>query len=167
MPSLFESIAYSILLLDPDTIGVIPARHVGQNDGVAFAQAFDDLDRIHRGSPNLYWHAQGSLPARAEFEQADGAVLLPERRPAYIEHVVHPLQVDGSIHAQFRPRALGKFPGEFYVDRHRSVLYSRIDTHHCAGNQTVVSINRRKLTNLHVARLGLSDLQSSHQMLGL
>src|SRR5271168_2217339 len=50
----------------------------------------------------------------------------PNAGPAYIEHVVHPLQVDGSIHAQFGPRALGKFPGEFDIDRHRSVLYSRI-----------------------------------------
>src|SRR5208282_3957632 len=149
IPSLFESLC----LLEPDTIGVVPARHVGQDDSVSFVQPFNHLDRIHRGSSDLYWHTQSPLSVRAEFEQTDGATLLPECWTADIEHVVHPLQVDGSVHAQVRPRALRKFPGEFDVDRHCSVLHGRIDPHYCACDHSVVRVDRRRLSNLYVTRL--------------
>src|SRR5580658_2083757 len=96
-------------LLESDTIGVVPTRHVGQDDGVSFMQPFNHLDRIHRGSADLYWHTQSPLSVGAKLKQTNGTVLLPECRTPDIQHVVHPLQVDGSVYTQVRPCALRQF----------------------------------------------------------
>src|ERR1700688_349382 len=100
----------------------------------------------------------------SQFEHTDGAVLLPERWTPDIKHISHPLQVDRSVNAQVRPRALGQIAGEFDIDRYRSVLHRRIDSHYRARDHAVVSIDRSELSNLHVARLRLGDLQYGHQV---
>src|SRR5208337_712903 len=149
----FSSLVCSIRLLKPDAIRVIPTRHVGQDNSISLVQPFHYLDRIHRGSSNLYWHAQSPLPIRAQSKQTNRAILLPECWTADIEHVVQPFQIDGSVHTQVRPRPPGQFPTQFDIDRYRSVLYGRIDPHHRARDHAVVSVDRRWLSNLYVARL--------------
>src|SRR6267378_810182 len=86
-------------LLKPNSIRIIPTRHVGQYDRIALVQSLDDLDRIHRGSSHFHWHPQCSLPVRTEFEQTDRAALLPKRRPPDIENVVQSFEIDGPVHA--------------------------------------------------------------------
>src|SRR5580698_1529858 len=114
-------------------------------------QPFYHLNRIYGGSSYLHRHAQSALPVRAQLEQTDGAVLLPERWATDIEHVVQSFQIDGSVHTEVRPRALWQLPSEFDVDRHGSVLHRRIDAHYRTSNQAVVGIDRRRFANLHVA----------------
>ncbi len=83
--------------------------------------------------PTLTGTRVAPLPSGVHLEQAQRGVFVAQRRTAYVKHIGHPFQVDGSIHAQVGPGALRKRPGKLYVNRDRSVLYGGIDSLHAAG----------------------------------
>ena len=64
------------------------------------AEPVHHLDRIHRAAPELHLHPVGLARGGVELEQADGALLLAERRPPHIEDVVQPLEFHGTVHAE-------------------------------------------------------------------
>src|SRR5882724_3389861 len=103
------------VLIKPDTVSVIGARHVGQNYRVAFAQAFNNLDRVHGGAANLYGDTNRAFAIRIKLEQADRAVFLASRRAANGENVVEMFQINGSIDAKVGSRSLGEFPSQLYI----------------------------------------------------
>src|SRR3981081_3586146 len=88
------------VLIKPDTVSVIGARHVGQNYRVAFAQTFNNLDRVHRSAPDLYRDANRALAIRIKLEQADRTVFLAGRRATNGENVVEVFQINGPIDAK-------------------------------------------------------------------
>ena len=79
--------------------------------------------------------------------------------PIDVNNIGQVLQFHRSIHALVRPRALGKFPVESYIDCHRSVHRCWIDANHMTRNQTVMRIDRSRLPDQNVFRFGLSDLE--------
>src|SRR6202000_1392891 len=97
-------------------------------------------------------------------EEADRAVLIAERRAAYIQHIRHAVQIDRSVNAQVWSSTLGQGSSQFYVNRHRSVQYSRINSHRLAIDHAVMRINLRWLPDLNVSRLCLRNLQTRLQL---
>ena len=61
----------------------------------------------------------------------------------------------------------GSAPASLYVNRHRSVHYRRIDSHHLALDHAVMRVDLRRLANLDVPRLRLRDLQAGLQLVRL
>ena len=57
---------------------------------IAFTELFPSATCTRVASPE----------ARGQLEQADGAVVLPERRTAHIQDVVEPFELDRPVHAQ-------------------------------------------------------------------
>ena len=86
-------------------------------------------------------HARSALAVGIELEQAQRRVLVAQRRPAHIEHIVHARQIDRSVHAQLRNRARRQRPIQCYVNGARSVHYGGINAGHVAWNDAVVGIN--------------------------
>ena len=58
-------------------------------------------------------------------------------------------------------------PSEFYVNRDGSVLYGRVDALYATWNYAIVRIDRGRLANLNIARLGLCNLERGFQLVGL
>src|SRR5450631_1835654 len=79
-------------LLQTDAIRLIPTRHVGEDNGVALVQAFENLNRIHGFPSHLYGHTRRFFAVRIQLEQTDRAVFLPKRGTPHIENVVHAFQ---------------------------------------------------------------------------
>src|SRR5437764_12974737 len=125
-------------------------------------EAFDNLDRIHRGASDFYRHARSALAVSAELKQANGAAFLTERRTAHVENVVQSFQINRSIDTQIRSCAFRKFSSKFDVDGHSSVLHAGIDAHDRARNYSVMRVDRSGFADLYIARLCLGDLDSGH-----
>src|SRR5206468_5498038 len=104
-------------------------------------------------------------------EQADNALLLPERRAADIQNVVEPLELDRPLDAQIGARPFRQGAGERHVHGDRAVQHGRVDARYLALDQTVARVDRGDLAYQNVLRLGLGDLQlgletSRHRHLG-
>src|SRR5277367_5016112 len=154
-------------LVQANSIGVVPSAHVREDDGVALLQSFKYLDAVDRSASNFDRDSHGCLAIGAQFEQADRAVFVAERGTAYVKHVRHPVEIDGSIDAQVGTRAQWHGPRKLYVNRDRSVHYGEINSHYFAFDHAVVGIDLGWLPDLDVARLGLGDLQCSLQLIRL
>src|SRR5438105_3517675 len=73
-PALFE--------LDP--VEGVPRRHIRQDHAIACFQPRDDFDEVHRASAELYLYARCTAVG-IDFEDADRALLLTERRSPHIQ----------------------------------------------------------------------------------
>src|SRR5687768_18576656 len=82
---------------------LVVIRHVGQDDLVARLQAVDDLDRADGAATEFHVHPD-RFAVRPDLEEADRAVLLAERRPSDVEHVLEQLQPDGAVDAEIGTR---------------------------------------------------------------
>ena len=71
--------------------------------------------------PSDHLHALGVARLGRELEQADGALLLSERRPSDVENVFEPFQLDRAVHAEVGDRAARQLAGQRDVDRDGSV----------------------------------------------
>ena len=58
-------------LLEANAIDVVVARHVRQDDGVAFIQSFYYLDLINRGTADFHLNANRALVVRRFLEKAE------------------------------------------------------------------------------------------------
>ena len=85
-------------------------------------------------------------------------------RPADIQHVRQPLDLNRALDAQVRPSPLRQRAVQRHVHRHRSVYHRRIDSHHVPGDHSVVCIHRSLLSDGDVFRLRLGDLKLRLQM---
>src|SRR5258708_27058535 len=120
------------VLIKTDTVSVIGARHIGQNYRVAFAQAFNNLDRVHGGAPNFYGNTNRAFAIGIKLKQADRAIFLAGRRTANGENVVEMFQINGSIDAEVGSCSLGEFPGQLYIHGDGAALNGWVDAHHRA-----------------------------------
>src|SRR3990172_354685 len=82
------------LLLESHALVLVKAAHIRQDDHVAHLETAQDLDMIHGGPPQSNGHALGEAAARREPEHAPR---LPGRavpRPADVERVLDPIELD-------------------------------------------------------------------------
>ena len=111
---------------NPNAIERILRGHVREDHLVARLQALDDFDLVHRAASELHV-GPDRFAVGGQLEQADGAVLLAERRPADIDDVVELLELDRAVDAQVGTRAGGQRPVEDDVDADRAAGRLRID----------------------------------------
>src|SRR4029453_3586491 len=78
----------TLTLTQSNPFELIPRRHVGEDHLIALGEAADDLNRIDGALPELHLRARGFPSRRIDLEQADRALLLPERRAADIQDIV-------------------------------------------------------------------------------
>src|SRR5258708_32142514 len=93
-------------LVQTNSIRAVPPAHIRQDHHISLLQPLHHLNTVYRCASNLHRHSHRSLSVCTQLEEADGAVLVPERRPPYIEHIRHPVQVNRPIHTQVWPCAL-------------------------------------------------------------
>src|SRR6266404_9755301 len=120
-------------------------------------QSFYNLDRINGGTANLHRYANSAFVVRIQPEQANGAVLLAERRTANIKDILKALQINSSINAQIRTRTLWQLACELHVHSDGTVLHRGINAHHAALDTSDMCIHQCRLANLHIARLSLCN----------
>ncbi len=90
-------------------------------------------------------------------EQADLALALPLGGAAHVQHVLEPLELDDSVHAEVRPGALGQLPGELHVHRDGAVLHRGVHALHPSLDLAVAGVHGDPLADLDVLGLGLGD----------
>src|ERR1700677_2934939 len=146
-------------LIQANPVRVVLSAHIRQNDRITSLQSFDHLNAVDRSTSDLHRNPHCRLAILAQLEQADRTVFIPERWTTNIKHVRHSGQIDLSIYAQVRPGALRQGPSKLYVNGHRSVHYSQINSHHLAIDNSVMRVNLCWLANLNITRLRLGDLQ--------
>src|SRR5258707_194545 len=75
-----------------------------------------DCNRAQEGRVRADGHRRGRAPSFFDLEKADGPrPLAALRRPADVEDVLEPLQLDGAVDAEVGPRTLGQLGGEGHV----------------------------------------------------
>src|SRR5690349_12939464 len=150
-------------LFQPDSIYVVPARHVGKNDLIAFIQSAENFYCIHRTASQLDGDARRALAVGIQLEHAYSAVFLAKRWTSDELDVGEPVEVDSSIDAQ-----IGPFPWcvaiQLYIDGDCAVDNRWVNAHDCSVDQSIVRIDRCRLAKGNVLRLRLSDLQLRLQM---
>src|SRR5262249_49403796 len=147
-----------------NAIELIVGRHVGQHHLVANPESGQYFDGVYRALSELHLRALG-VAVLGDLEEADDALLLAESWTANIDHVVQPLELDGPVHAQIRPRALRQRAVHRDIDRDSAVLHRWIDADHVAVNDAVACVDLRLLADRDVLGLRLSDLQLGLQPL--
>ena len=95
---------------------------------------------------------------RADLEQADGALVLAERRAPHEQHVVQPFELDRAVDAQVGHGALRQIAGQRHVHRARAVLHRRIDARDAAFDDAVARVDFGLLADLNVLGLRFRDL---------
>src|SRR5580765_6659863 len=93
------------LLVQLYSFVTVVLRHIGQNHYVPDLQSVLNLDGIYRGAAQGHLHLIGVLAVRLQLEELHRGVRLSEHRAAHEYHIAQTLQLDGSIHAQVRPRS--------------------------------------------------------------
>src|SRR5262245_35848656 len=144
-------------LIELYLVRLVPTRHVGKDDCVAFLQTFEHLYGIHRSAAEFYGHPSSCPAIRRDFEKIDCAVFLRECWGANIKNVVEPLEVDRAVNAQVRAGTLRQHASQFDVYRDCSILYCGIDSHHGSTNRSVVGIDGRGFTDLNIPGLSLRN----------
>ncbi len=102
-------------------------------------------------------------PLADKFEDADRRAVLGKGGPADEENVVEPFELDRAVDAQvgtgaFRERAI-----ECDIDRDGALFDCGIDADDVTGNDAVARIDRGRLIDLNILRLGLGDLDLRFQ----
>ena len=96
---------------------------------------------------------------RSTQEQADGAVLLAERRASDVQDVLQALEFDRAVDAEVGAGAARQLAGELDVHGDGAVLRRRVDADDLAGDDAVAGVDRGQLADGQVAGLGLGDAQ--------
>ena len=125
------------------------------------------FDGPHRRLAQLHVGAHGLVAAVDELEQPHRRIRLAERRPPDVEHVLEPLELDGALDRQIRPRALRQRPVEGDVDLDRARHRRRIDARHLADDDAVARVDGGLLPELHVLGLRLGHAQLRLELVGL
>src|ERR1700729_720121 len=112
-----------------------------------------NLDRIYRCAANLDRNAHRPFTVRIQFEESNGALLVAERRPAYVNHIFQSFQVDRAVDAQVFPRTIRYIANQLYVDSDGSIYHGRIDPRDYAVGQAVVGVDGGRLPQLDIACL--------------
>src|SRR5215471_14632813 len=107
---------WQLSLLKPYSVCVVPPRHVGKNDRVAFLQSRFNLDQVHGGTSGFHLCPYCAIAFAVEDEHGDGAVLLTERWAPNVQHVFQLLEIDGAVNAQIRTCALRQLSSQLYVN---------------------------------------------------
>jgi hypothetical protein len=100
-----------------------------------------------------------------EHEQAHGGLARAIRRPSHVQHVRQPLDLDGGIHGQVRPRAARQVGVERDVHRHGAVLRSGIHARDVALHDAVACVHFGQQAECQVARLGFGHAHHRLQAL--
>ncbi len=93
-----------------------------------------------------------------QFEDANRRSVLRKGRPADIENVVEPFELDRPVDAEIGARAFRECAVECHIDRDGALFDRGIDADDMAGNDPVASVDRGRLIDLNVLRLRLRDL---------
>src|ERR1700681_1729917 len=91
-----------------DLVVAVLRRGVRQDHLVADLQPLDDLHRVDGDAPQLHRDADRPLAVLDELEHLDLAVGRAVGRPADVEDVVQPLDLDGGVDRDVLPGALGE-----------------------------------------------------------
>ena len=131
-------------------------------------QALDDLDRVHRALAELHLARRASSPPSVQLEEADRALLLPERRPSDVQHVVQPFELDRAVHAQIGPRALAAArPSSATSTVIVPFCTAGSIRDHLSGDDAVARVDGGGLADLDVLGLRLGDLELRLELAGL
>src|SRR5690242_13042820 len=145
-------------LFEPDTIEVVPLRHVGENHFVPDLQAFADFNGVHRAASEYDVHPHSFRSIIHELEDSYLAVRLAIDGPTHVKHIFQVLKLDGSIHTQVGPRSQRERIGYMHVHSHGSVLDGRIDSENAAIHNAISRVYRRFLSGHYVLCLCLRNL---------
>src|ERR1019366_4378457 len=157
-------------LVQLNSVVTVVGRHIREYHLVSHLESVLDFDGIHRTAPQHHLHLVGVLAVRLHLEELNRALLLPENRPSDKYHIVQPLQLDGAIHAQIRPRALRQAVlahQQRHIYRHRAVEDRGIDTRYAALYMTITRVDVCVLTYYDVFYLCFGDFQLRFQLGGL
>src|SRR5438874_998170 len=153
-------------LLEPYAVIVVPARHIREDDLIAFLQSTENFHGVYRATSELYLDTICILGVRLELKHTDRALFLTECGAANIQHIGQALKVDRAIDAQVRTHA-GSRALELYVNCNGPILHRWINAHHLAVNHAVVCIDGSRQANGDVLGLGLGNLQLGLELLRL
>src|SRR5258706_1127231 len=124
----------SLVSVQTDLVVAVLRRGVRQDHLVADLQSLDDFHGVDGDAPQLHGDADRPLAVFDHFEHLDLAVGRAVGRPADIEHVVQPLDLDRAVDRDVRPGALGETALQGDVDDHRAVDRRGRHPDHVAGH---------------------------------
>src|ERR1043165_6669950 len=147
------------LLLQTNTLVIIPGGRVRQEDLISFAPIFQHFDGADGAAAQFDLYPCRALPVGFELEKTDRALRLTSRGTTHVEDIVQKLQFDCAVNAQVRTRALWQSSVERNIYRDCSLLHGRINSRHVTFNDAVVCVNRGALAHLHVLGLRFRNLE--------
>src|SRR5258706_5211161 len=86
-------------------VRVVPPRHVGQDQTIAFLQPLEHLDRVGRAATELDRHPPRVASVGVELEQPHRGLARSVGRTPDVERVRDAVDLNGRVHAQIGPRA--------------------------------------------------------------
>src|ERR1700722_9062870 len=146
-------------LIQPDSVILVPTRHVGEDHLVAILQPAQNLYRVHGTATQCYLHSRRRLSVALQLEHANRALLLAIGRASGKKHTRYTLQVNRPVHTQVRHRTRGQVAVQGHINGTSAVLYRRIDSRDLASDETVMRVYLCQLTELHILSLGLGNFE--------
>ena len=152
------------LLLELNSIEIVPGGHIRKDDFVAHLQSLTDLDGVHRGATETDLHAHRFFSVVHHFEDAHGAIGFSVDRTTNVEHVREALDFDGAFDAEVGARARGQRTIESNVHGDGAVDDGGIDARNFSGNYAVVGVDGGFLADKDILSLSLRDFELGLQV---
>src|SRR5580704_4467050 len=123
LPPFISALSLSGELIQPDSVILVPTRHVGEDHLVAIVEPAQNRYRVHGTATQCYLHPRRRLSVPFQLEHANRALLLAVGRASGEEHARDSLQVNRAVHAQVRHRTRGRVAIQGYVNGTSTVLH--------------------------------------------
>src|SRR5688572_18656114 len=141
------------------TRGVAVLTEVGEDDAVALLEPIENLDRVHRPSPELHASPCRGTAVGVEAEDLDRGVRLSVSGTSDEERVRQPLDLDGAVDGQIGTRSGWERAVEGDVDAHRAVARGGVDARDAPRDDAIARVDRRALPDRDVLRLRLRNAE--------
>src|ERR1700686_1160161 len=100
LPRFISAAGLSGELIQPDSVILVPTRHIGEDHLVSILQTAQNLYRVHGTATQCYLHSRRCLSVSIQLEHANRALLLAVGRASGKKHARYTLQINRPVHAQ-------------------------------------------------------------------